>query len=200
MNALGSIQKWLTFGLSADQEDRFRQANFSMDIAQARVCIFVISLILVAFAVTDYYLVKLSWIFYGLLAVRLALVVYSIWVIKSLPKLTNYQSYDRTEFFWGFYIATFVITVAAMRPAAFIAHIIVVVLSVLLTVLTIPNRFTNQLTISMVYTIGETLVLAHSLRTSLPAYTLRLFSACSLLTPSPLHLAGCFTPIAGKNF
>jgi hypothetical protein len=57
----------------------------------------------------------------------------------------------------------FVIAVAATRPAAFIAHIIVMVLAVLLTVLAVPNRFTNQLTISLVYIIGETLVLTHSM-------------------------------------
>lgn len=97
MNAVGSIQKWLTFWLSADQGDRFRQANFRADIAQARICIFLISLTLVAIAVTDYYLFGLSWSFYEILVVRLALIAYSIWLLKSLPGLTNYQPYDRTE-------------------------------------------------------------------------------------------------------
>ena len=130
---------------------------------------------MVAIAVTDYYLFGLSRSFYGLLAVRLTLVSYGIWLIKSLPRLTNYQSYDRAEFLWGLCIATFVISVAATRPTAFIAHIIVVVLAVLLTVLAVPNRFTNQLTMSLVYIIGETLILAHSLWTSPPTYTTALF-------------------------
>ena len=79
------------------------------------------------------------------------------------------------QILWGLCIATFVISVAATRPTAFIAHIIVVVLAVLLTVLAVPNRFTNQLTMSLVYIIGETLILAHSLWTSPPTYTTALF-------------------------
>jgi hypothetical protein len=143
MNAVGSIQKWLNFGLSADQEKRFRQANFSADIAQARICILLVILTLAAFEVNDYGLLGLSWSFYGLLALKLALVAYTILLLKSLPRLTNYRSYDRAEFLWGLFIAVFAIAVAATRPTAFIAHIIVMILAVFITVLAIPNRFIN---------------------------------------------------------
>ena len=144
MNAVGSIRKWLTFGLSEEQEDRFPQANFGADIAQARICIFLISLILVAFAATDYTLLGFSWSFYVLLTLRLALVAYTILLLKNLSRLTNYRSYDRTEFIWGLLIAFFNLAVMTSRPIAFVAHIIVVVLSVFLTVLAVPNRFTGR--------------------------------------------------------
>jgi|ERR1035437_3165632 hypothetical protein len=77
MNTVGSIQKWLTFGLSADQEDRFRQANFSANVAKARICIFLLILPIVGFVVNDYGFFRLSWTFYELLALRFALLAYT---------------------------------------------------------------------------------------------------------------------------
>src|ERR1035437_499533 len=166
MNTVGSIQKWLTFGLSPDQEDRFRQANFSADVAQARICIFLLILPLVGFVVNDYDFFRLSWTFYELLALRFALLAYTTVVIKSLPGLTNYQSYYRVEFYWGLFYAFIAILVHVTRPISFLAHTIIIILLVFVTVLFIPNRFTNHLTISLVYTIGEMLILTQSLWTS----------------------------------
>jgi PAS domain S-box-containing protein len=83
---------------------------------------------------------------------------------------------DRAEFLWGLFIAVFAIAVAATRPTDFIAHIIVVILAVFITVLAIPNRFINQLIVSLVYIAGETLVIIHSLWTSPSAYFTALLS------------------------
>jgi two-component system, sensor histidine kinase PdtaS len=54
------FRRWLTFGLSEEQEDRFRQANFGADIAQARVCILLLMAVMVLFAVNDYAFFGLS--------------------------------------------------------------------------------------------------------------------------------------------
>jgi hypothetical protein len=54
MSVVGDIQKRLKFGLSTDQEDRFRQANFGKDIAHARIFIILILLPFVAILVNDY--------------------------------------------------------------------------------------------------------------------------------------------------
>jgi len=68
MNAVGDVQKWLTFGLSAEQEDRFRKTNFGVDITQARIFIFLIILPLVALLINDYSFFGFSPTFYVLLA------------------------------------------------------------------------------------------------------------------------------------
>jgi len=53
----------------------------------------------------------------------------------------------------------------ATRPADFVAHTITVVLAIFVIVLAIPNRFTNQLILALVYTIGQTLIIVPSLWT-----------------------------------
>ena len=166
MNAIGSVQKWLTFGLSAEQEDRFRKTNFGMDIIQARIFIFLIILPFVALIANDYSFFGLSRMFYGLLALRLVVVAYTILFLKSLQGFPNYRSYDRAEFFWGLFLALTQITVNATRPDDFVAHTVAIVLAVFIMLIAIPNRFTNQLILSLVYIVGQTLIIAPNMWTS----------------------------------
>jgi two-component sensor histidine kinase len=116
--------------------------------------------------VNDYGFFGLSRMFYGLLALRVVIVAYTILFLKSLQRLPNYRSYDRAEFFWGLFLALTHITANATRPDDFVAHTVAIVLAVFVMVIAIPNRFTNQLVLSLVYTVGETLIIAPSLMTS----------------------------------
>jgi two-component sensor histidine kinase len=116
--------------------------------------------------VNDYGFFGLSRMFYGLLALRVVIVAYTILFLKSLQRLRNYRSYDRAEFFWGLFLALTHITANATRPDDFVAHTVAIVLAVFVMVIAIPNRFTNQLVLSLVYTVGETLIIAPSLMTS----------------------------------
>jgi two-component sensor histidine kinase len=116
--------------------------------------------------VNDYGFFGLSRMFYGLLALRVVIVAYTILFLKSLRRLPNYRSYDRAEFFWGLFLALTHITANATRPDDFVAHTVAIVLAVFVMVIAIPNRFTNQLILSLVYTVGETLIIAPSLMTS----------------------------------
>ncbi|RXA21869.1 sensor histidine kinase [Methanosarcina sp. MSH10X1] len=160
MNIAGRIQKWLTFGLSPEQEDRFRQANFGGDIAQARIFVLLILLPFLALLVNDYSFLGLSSTFYALLALRLAFTAYTVLFLKNLRGFPNYRSYDRAEFIWGLFLAVFHVTINSTRPENFVAHTVITVLVVFITMLAIPNRFTNQLILSLVYTSGQTLIIA----------------------------------------
>jgi PAS domain-containing protein len=166
MISVRSIQKWLAFGLSAEQEDRFRQANFGEDIVQARIFILLILLPFVALLVNDYGFLGLSSTFYALLALRLAFTAYTVLFLKSLRELSNYHSYDRAVFFWVLFLALANIAINSTRPENFVAHTIVTVLAVFVIVLAIPNRFTNQVIMALVYTIGQTLIIVPGLRVS----------------------------------
>jgi PAS domain S-box-containing protein len=130
------------------------------------------------FAVNDYRFFGLCWPFYGLQAFRFALLAYTLLLLKGLRGLTSYRSYDRAEFAWGLAVAIFAIAVAATRPEEFVAHTIIVVVAVFVTVLAVPNRFVNQLMVSLVYTVGETLVVAPSLWTLRPGSVTVLLSMC----------------------
>ena len=157
------LPRWLSFGLSADREDRYRQAYLSADVAQARICILLLLVPVVAFAVNDYSFFGLSWRFYGLSALRLGLLLYTILLLYSRRWLTSYRSYDRSTFAWGLVLAVLTVTIHATRPPTFIAHAIIVVVIVFAMVLAIPNRFVNQLILSASYMAGEALVIVPSL-------------------------------------
>jgi two-component sensor histidine kinase len=187
MNAVGKVQKWLKFGLSTEQEDRFRKTHFDADISQARIFIFLIILPMAALVINDYSFFGFSPRFNVLLALRLAIVAYTTLFLKSLPRIRNYQSYDRNELVWGLVLALAHIMLNSTRPDDFVAHTIATVLSIFVMVLAIPNKFTNQLILALVYTIGQTLIIVPSMWT-LPqaSFTvlLNLFIASAVATAS----------------
>lgn len=166
MSSTKRIQKLLAFGLSAEQEERFRQANFSADITQTRIFVLLILLPFVALLVNDYSFLGLSSTFYALLALRLVFTAYTVLFLKSLRELSNYRSYDRTVFFWGISLAFANAVINATRPENFVAHTIITVLAVFVIVLAIPNRFTNQVIVALVYTIAQTLIIVPGMRVS----------------------------------
>jgi len=180
------LKRWLTFGLSAEQEDCFRQTHLDGDIAQARLCLGLLLAPLAAFAINDFNFFGLSWRFYGISALRFALLVYTLLLLRGLRKFTSYPAYDKAEFAWGLTFALFTIATCATRPHAFVAHTTVVVLAVFVTVLIVPNRFSRQLILSLVFVVGETLVIARGLRISPQASTTALLS---LLLASSLAIA-----------
>lgn len=166
MSVVGDIQKRLKFGLSTDQEDRFRQANFGKDIAHARIFIILILLPFVAILVNDYGFFGPTRMFYGILALRLVIVAYTILFLKSLRGLPDYLSYDRAEFYWGLSLALAHIMANSTRPENFFAHTIAIVVAISITVIAIPNRFTNQFITAIVYVVGQTLIIAPNIWTS----------------------------------
>jgi PAS domain S-box-containing protein len=153
------VTNWLTFGFTPLQETRFRQAVFKSDIALTRIVLLIILPVLAAFAFIDYIIFGLTRPFYILLTLRFALLFYTVFFLSRLGQLADYRDYDRTEFLWALFFAAYVLITAASRPHAFIAHVIVAVLAVFITVLVVPNRFINQIIISFIYTAGETIII-----------------------------------------
>jgi PAS domain S-box-containing protein len=157
------LKRWLLFGLNADQEERYRRAYLGADAAHARISVLLLLVPMVGFAVNDYGFFGLSWRFYGVAALRLGFLLYSIALLNWLRRFTSYRSYDRAAFAWGLILAVLTVTIHATRPPTFIAHAIIAVVIVFAMVLAIPNRFVNQLLLAVAYTAGETLVIAPGL-------------------------------------
>jgi PAS domain S-box-containing protein len=163
-----ALKRWLAFGLTPEQEERFRQARLGADVAQAWPCLLLALGPLLAFALSDYSYLGLSWRFYGLAALRLALWVHTLLLLKHLRSLTSFRSYDRAVFAWSLFVSIFALSVGATRPQTFVGHTGFAVVAVFLTVLAVPNRFANQLVACLVCTVGETLVLMPGLLTLQP--------------------------------
>ncbi len=157
------LKKWLGFGLTTEQEDRYRQSRLLADLTQARIGIWLIVVPFVIFFFNDYQFFGLSGWFYGLTAGRLGFLVYTLWLLGFMRKIKDYRSYDKAEFLWGVTIVCFTMVVNITRPH-FIGHVAVVIVSVFVTLLIIPNQFANQLILSLAFVIGETLIIALNLQ------------------------------------
>ncbi len=158
-NAGGWFRRWFRFGLSPEQEARFRSASLREDLAQARVAILAALAVGIAFAVNDYLFLKLSPLFYLISALRVVFVVVTVLLLAKMRRWADDRAYDRWEFAWAALVVVMLVVIAATRPHAFVTHAILSVLYVFITLLVIPNSFANQMVISVVIVLGESAVL-----------------------------------------
>ncbi len=149
----------LTFGLTGEQEDRYRSDCLPADLDQARICALLILVPIVAFLFNDYRFFGLSWQFYGLAALRLGLCAHTMFLVGYTGRASSYRSYDRAALAWGLVLVLSVIVIDATRPADFLAHAVVVVVMVFLFSLGIPNRFINQVILSSAVALGEAAII-----------------------------------------
>jgi PAS domain S-box-containing protein len=159
------LKKWLEFGLTGDQEDRFRQAHLQADLAQTRIGIWLIAIPFVIFLYSDYQFFGWSRWFYVLTTMRLGFLAYTFWFLNYLRGAKDYRSYDRTELLWGLTIVSFTMVVNLSRPQ-FIGHVVVIIVAVFITLLIILNKFINQILLSLAFVIGEALIITPNLRAS----------------------------------
>jgi hypothetical protein len=87
VNAVGGVQKLLTFGLNAEQEGCFRKSNFVADVNLTRIFIFLTTLPYVAFVINDYGFLGLSGVFCGLLILDLLLLCTPFYSSKGCENL-----------------------------------------------------------------------------------------------------------------
>jgi signal transduction histidine kinase/CheY-like chemotaxis protein len=156
---VGPFRRWLAFGLTPEGEAKYRRAYLGADLAQARFCALLILVPLVGFVFNDYWFFGLSRTFYGLLALRGAFLLLTAWFLGRLRHLKSYQAYDWAELLWALGLITLTVTVAATRPQAFVAHAIFAVVIILITLLVMPNRLGNQVTVAMAAAVGEVLAI-----------------------------------------
>ena len=157
-----------TFGLTQEEEDRYRTSSLAADVAQVRVVIPHILVVVLVFAANDYAFLGLSWPFYGLSILRLALVAAGIVLLRRLRSLASYRSYDRALLAWSSGFVLVLGMASASRPPSFVAHTIVAAVAVLVTLLAIPNRFDYQIAVSVVIVVLDTVASVHSVASSAP--------------------------------
>lgn len=159
MNGEGAIGKWLMFGLTAEQEERYRLANLRDDVAQARFCVWLSIVPVVALWFNDYAFNGLSRLFYELTALRLGLVMCAALLLRYLRHVKSPGAYDRAAALWGLAVAVFLSVVAATRPYAYLGHLVVAVIAVFIALVVLPNRFVMQVAVSAVVSVGEILAM-----------------------------------------
>jgi signal transduction histidine kinase len=129
------------------------------------------------FAISDYMFFGLSSIFYALAALRLGLVVYSVYQLRYISRVKNYHAYDKSTIIYLFAIVIGILLVNSTRPQNFLPHIIVIDMAVFVFYLVVPTRFIYQALSSLTFTIGEALIIMISFQSfEIPALVTALLS------------------------
>jgi signal transduction histidine kinase len=162
VQAIRKVTDWLrgTFKrVSFETNDDYRRFFLASDISQARIVIFLLAVTIVLFAISDYMFFGFSLKFYVLAALRLALIVYSIAHVRYIGRVKNYRSYDVLTLTYLLVVVIGILLVNSTRPQNFLPHIIVIDAAVFVFYLVIPVRFIYQALPSLIFSIGEVLII-----------------------------------------
>jgi hypothetical protein len=153
------LNKRLSFGLTDPQEQGFRRSSLISDVKQAKIGILLFLIPAIAFINNDYQFFGLTDEFYGLLALRVGFVMFSIGTVVVLSWSKDYRTYDHTIVAWETVAVVIVTIVDATRPGSFIAHVTFITIFVFIFYLVIPTRLVNQIFFAAMQTVGEVLII-----------------------------------------
>lgn len=140
---------------TGEVNEECRQFFLASDISQAQIVILLLALIIGLFVISDYMILGFSLFFYVLVALRLALVVFSGLEYLYIKGLKSYKSYDQAVFIYLLIITIGILIINATRPQNFLPHIIVIDVAVFIFYLVLSTRFIFQLIPSLIISLGE---------------------------------------------
>ena len=140
---------------TCDSNDECRRFFFASDISQTRVVIVLLALAIALFAISDFLILGLSLTFFALVALRLGLVAYSGFQFMYVKRARNYRAYDKSTVVYLLTVVAGILIVNLTRPENFLPHIIVIDVAVFVFYLALPTRFLFQALPSLVFSIGE---------------------------------------------
>lgn len=163
--------------VSYDTKDDYRQFFLSADLMQTRIIVAFFALTIGLFAISDYMFFNLSTIFYALFLLRLGLILYSVWQISYVSQAKSYRSYDKSTFIYLLTMVIGILLVNLTRPLNFLPQIIIIDVAVFTFYLLIPTRFIYQALLSLIFTVGEVLIIIVSFESFMvPALFTALYS------------------------
>lgn len=149
----------LQLELPGDQEVSCREFYFQKDIRQVRLGILLFAVPLILFAFNDLQLLGLSTEFYGVIALRLGLLFFTIFEVVQIGKVKSFRKYDQSITVYSLILLIFSGIINATRPQNFIVHILITIIAVFVVYLLTPNRLANQILIASTATIGEAVII-----------------------------------------
>ncbi len=140
-------------------EEGYRKFYLETDIKRAKLAMLFFIVPLVGFAFNDYQFFGWSTEFFGLVALRLALVLTLGLAVFFIGKLKNYITYD--------FIVSLIVCVIAvgsgvinlLRPQDFVVQALITIISVFVVFLMMPFRFLYQSILAFSASIGEALII-----------------------------------------
>ncbi len=156
----------------------FRQFHLTNDVSQVQVVVLILGLTIALFAISDYMFLGYSLTFYALVALRAALIIYSIIYLRHITKIGSYRSYDKSTLTYMLVMVFGILLVNLTRPQNFLPHIIVIDMAVFTFYLILPTRYLYQAAASLAFSTGEVLIIIFSFESlaEVPALFTALFS------------------------
>lgn len=178
--AIPSMLDRLKLELNGDQENKYREFHLRGDIKQARIAILLFAVPLIGFAFNDYQFFGLSSEFYGLVALRLGLLFYTVFELIQIGTLKNYRKYDTSITAYSLVILICSGIINATRPQNFTAQVIITIIAVFVICMITPNRFVNQIFLSATAAVGESVVILWFLQAPPVTYVFTIFFGLAL--------------------
>ena len=127
------------------------------DRKRARIGLLLLIFPIVIFAINDFLFFGLgSQIFYGLAALRVGLLIYTIVLLIYLNRITSYSKYVSLMAGWTIAAAISIVAINLTRPPSFIPlQLVTVILFVLIAFAVIPNRLRYQIISAAILSFGE---------------------------------------------
>ena len=163
--------------VSYETKNDYRHFFLSADLMQTKIIVAFLALTIGLFGISDYMFFSLSTTFYALTLLRLGLILYSIWQVSYISKLKSFRAYDKSIFIYLLTIVLGILLVNLTRPQNFLPHIVIIDVAVFVFYLLIPTRFSFQAILSIVFSIGEVLIIVASFESFMaPALFTALYS------------------------
>ncbi len=160
------IDKLSGFRLSESQEDEFRRFSLQSDVKQAKLGILMFLIPLAAFVLNDFRFFGVSPELFGLVALRIGLLCCVTFVFIFASKIKNYHSYDNAIFWCALILMIGGGIINSSRPQNFMVQAIITIVSVFVLYLVLPIKFSHQVTLSTITTVGEAVIIVWVLKPS----------------------------------
>jgi hypothetical protein len=142
---------------TARKKDEFHDHYLDSDVNRARIGLIILIIPIIIVLFNDYSLLGLSSaVFYGLTALRTVVVASALFLIVYLKKIRNRHLYEKSVTAWLTFTLLSASYVSLTRPASFVPfQTILVTVYILVVWIAIPNRFLNQLILSLIITLSQ---------------------------------------------
>ncbi|MBN1376388.1 MAG: GGDEF domain-containing protein [Dehalococcoidia bacterium] len=144
--------------LPPDIEKDYRLHYLKDDTRTAGITMFLLSLLLLAFAYNDYQLLGTAPTFYWLIALRSSFLIYFIILIIYLRKNRSPQKFDILLLVWIILSLVLVSVINLTRPSSYAGNFILDVILVLLVYLCIPTKLYFRMTGALIFTVIEIII------------------------------------------
>ena len=163
--------------LANTTKEGIEQYYLDNDISRARTGLLLLLIPLVVYVYNDYQFLGLNQEFYYAVALRAGLIIYTILMVFYLNRVKAPNSYKKAVFTYTSILMIIVLIIFSTRPQNFASQVVLIILTVFIFYLVIPNRFVYQTVPALIGIAGEIVLIVLFVEIS----TLNFFSAFVLL-------------------